>query len=51
MVMSKWELIDLIKEINTTAKTDFLDTFSVEELDDYLENLLSIDLEALALCA
>lgn len=49
--MSKWEIIDLIREINTTAKQDFLDSFSVEELDKYLENLLSIDLEALALSA
>lgn len=49
--MSKRELIDFIMEINKTAKADFLSAFTADELDDYLENLLAIDLEAVALCA
>lgn len=49
--MSKAELIDFIMEINKTAKQDFLSSFTFDELDDYLENLLAIDLESLALVA
>ena len=49
--MSKRELIDFIMEINRTAKAEFLAAFSAEELDDYLENLLAIDLESLAAVA
>ncbi len=49
--MSKNELINYICEINRTAKTDFLEKFSEDELSKYLEHLLELDLQKLALCA
>lgn len=49
--MSKYEIIDCIMEINKTAKQEFLDQFSLEELDLYLEHLMQVDLEEVALCA
>lgn len=49
--MSKRELIDCICEINRTAKPEFLATFSEDDLNDYLEHLMELDLEALAVCA
>ena len=49
--MSKREIIDFILEINKSAKPEFLAQFSVEELDIYLEHLMELDLEEIALCA
>jgi len=49
--MSKYELIDCIMEINKSAKPDFLEQFTVEDLDCYLEHLMEVDLEEVALCA
>ena len=49
--MSKRELIDCICEINVTAKPEFLATFLDSELNEYLENLMSLDLEEIAICA
>lgn len=49
--MSKNELIKFICEINRGAKDDFLDKFSEDELSQYLEHLMELDLEKLALCA
>ena len=48
--MSKRELIDCICEINRTAKPEFLALFSEEELNDYLEHLMELDLETLEVC-
>ena len=45
--MSKRELIDCICEINRTAKPEFLAAFSEEQLSDYLEHLMELDLEGL----
>jgi hypothetical protein len=42
--MSKEELISCICEINKSARHDFLQGFSVEDLDEYLEHLMSLDL-------
>jgi len=50
LYMSKRELIDSICEINKTAKPEFLAGFSEEELKDYLEHLMELDLEELAVC-
>ena len=50
-VMSKREIIDFILEINKGAKPEFLAQFSAEELDLYLEHLMELDLEEIALCA
>ncbi len=49
--MSKYEIIDCIMDLNKTAKTEFLEQFSVDELDLYLEHLMEVDLEEVALCA
>ncbi len=48
--MSKRELIDCICEINRTAKPEFLARFDEEELNTYLENLMALDLDELAVC-
>lgn len=48
--MDKQELIDSICEINKTAKHEFLATFSETDLRDYLEHLMELDLEELAVC-
>ena len=49
--MSKYEIIDCIMEINKSARQEFLDQFCVEDLDLYLEHLMEVDLEEIALCA
>ena len=49
--MSKREIIDFILEINKSARPEFLAQFSAEELDLYLEHLMELDLEDIALCA
>ena len=49
--MSKRELIDYICQINKTAKPEFLANFSEEDLSSYLDHLLELDLEELAVCA
>ncbi len=49
--MSKHEIIECIIEINKTAKPEFLDQFTVEDLDLYLEHLMEVDLEEVCLCA
>jgi hypothetical protein len=49
--MSKREIIDYIMEINKGAKPEFLAQFPKEDLDTYLEHLMELDLEDIALCA
>jgi hypothetical protein len=49
--MSKRELIDYICKINKTAKPEFLAGFSEDELNDYLEHLMELDLEELVVCS
>ena len=49
--MEKKELIDSICEINKGAKHEFLAEFSEGELRDYLDHLMELDLEELAVCA
>lgn len=49
--MSKYEIIDCIRDLNKSAKTEFLEQFSAEELDTYLEHLMQVDLEEVAMCA
>jgi NAD kinase len=48
--MSKRELIECICEINRTAKPGFLANFSQEELTEYLDHLMELNLEELAVC-
>ncbi len=49
--MSKRELIDCICEINKSAKAEWLAAFSETDLNAYLENLMELNLEEVALCA
>ena len=49
--MSKTELINCICEINTSARSDFLEQFEDEELAEYLDHLMELDLQELAACA
>jgi hypothetical protein len=49
--MDKRELIDYICKINRTAKPEFLATFSQEQLSAYLEHLMELDLEEIAVCS
>ena len=49
--MSKRELIDCICEINKTAKAEFLAKFTEQDLKDYLEHLMELDLEEILVCA
>ncbi|MBL7214955.1 MAG: hypothetical protein ISS71_04680 [Phycisphaerae bacterium] len=49
--MSKYEIIDCIMDLNKSAKSEFLDQFTTEELDMYLEHLMELDLEEVAICA
>jgi hypothetical protein len=49
--MTKRELIDYICKINKTAKPEFLANFSEEELNAYLEHLMELDLQELAVCS
>ncbi len=49
--MSKRELIDYIREINRSAKPEFLASFSEEDLNAYLEHLMELDLEELVVCS
>ena len=49
--MSKREIIDYILEINRGDKPEFLKQIPEKELDLYLEHLMEIDIEDIALCA
>ena len=49
--MSKRELIDCICEINRSARAEFLAVFSEDQLKEYLEHLMELDLEELLVCA
>jgi len=43
--MDKKDLIDRICEINKSAKAEFLEGFSEDDLNAYLEHLMEVDLE------
>ncbi len=43
--MSKREIIDFICQINRSAKPEFLASFPVTDLNEYLNKLMEIDLE------
>ena len=46
--MIKRELIDYICEINRTAKPEFLARFKEQDLNEYLENLMALNLDEVA---
>lgn len=43
--MTKSEMIDCICEINKSAKKEYLEGFSAEELAVYLDHLMEMELE------
>ena len=45
MSMKKTELIESIREINRSAKPEFLAKFSEEDLRAYLQHLMTLDRE------
>jgi hypothetical protein len=45
MSMEKTELIESIREINRSAKPEFLARFSEEDLRAYLQHLMTLDRE------
>lgn len=45
--MTKIELINTIREMNTTASSEFLDQFTEVDLEEYAEHLLEVDNDSL----
>lgn len=45
--MNKAELIEAIRELNFTASVDFLSQFTPDQLQQYLEHLLEINMSQL----
>ncbi|MBN1764769.1 MAG: hypothetical protein JW860_05885 [Sedimentisphaerales bacterium] len=45
--MNKSELIDSIRELNSTASVDFLNQFNEDDLLEYMEHLLDVSPEEL----
>ena len=41
--MTKYELIQSIRDLNSTASEDFLSQFNEDELTEYLEHLMAVD--------
>jgi len=41
--MSKAELIDAVRELNTTASKEFLSQFNERQLQEYIDQLLEVD--------
>ena len=42
--MSKIELIEAVRELNSTASTEFLAQFDETELQEYIDHLLELDM-------
>jgi len=45
--MTKTELIDAVRELNPTASPEFLAQFREDQLQEYFEHLLTVDLHDL----
>jgi len=45
--MNKAELIEAIRELNFTATVDFLSQFTPDQLQQYLEHLLELNMSQL----
>jgi Mg/Co/Ni transporter MgtE len=48
--MTKEELIERIRQINNTARVDFLNRFDEQQLREYLEHLMQITCHQVAAC-
>jgi hypothetical protein len=44
------ELIEYIRELNKSARQEFLEIFSEKELTDYLNNLMKLDVDNQPAC-
>jgi len=51
LVMTKEELIERIRQINRTAKPEFLSRFNEQQLREYLEHLMQVITQSVAGCA
>jgi len=49
--MDKNELVECIRDINKTAEVEFLESFSEQQLQDYLEHLMELDLQQVPVCS
>ena len=49
--MTKFEMIEAIRELNFTASVEFLSQFSPDELQEYLAHLASLDYADLSAAA
>ena len=45
--MTKFEIIESVRELNNTASVEFLAQFSENELQEYLDHLLELDMSEL----
>jgi len=41
--MNKFELIEEVRRLNSTASVEFLSQFNIEELQEYVEHLMELD--------
>lgn len=48
--MTKDELIERIRQINRTARPEFLSRFNEQQLREYLEHLRQIAVQQVAVC-
>ena len=48
--MNKFELIEAVRELNSTASVEFLSQFSSEQLQEYVDHLLDVDMKNLTAC-
>ncbi len=48
--MTKFELIEEIRSLNFTASVEFLSQFSEEELQEYLDHLMKVEINDLTAC-
>jgi hypothetical protein len=48
--MNKFELIESVRELNGSASVDFLSQFSEEQLQEYIDHLLEVDVKDLTAC-
>ncbi len=48
--MTKFEMIEEIRRLNSTASVDFLSQFDEYELQEYIDHLRQVDKEHLTAC-
>ena len=48
--MNKFELIEAVRELNSTASVEFLSQFNCDQLREYADHLLEVDIDDLTAC-